>query len=180
MIKKQGQTNSMDVKTSTDKNIVLIGMPTSGKSTVGVILAKILGMDFIDTDLVIQKREGTRLEHIIEQRGVDGFIKTEEQALLEIVVKNTVIATGGSAVYSKTAMEHLAENSIIIYLRVAKEELKKRLKNVKERGVVLKPGENIDEMFDARSKLYEEYSDITIFEDGFSIEDTVQAIKDAI
>ena len=95
-------------------------------------------------------------------------------------MKNTVIATGGSAVYSKTAMEHLAENSIIIYLRVAKEELKKRLKNVKERGVVLKPGENIDGMFDARSKLYEEYSDITIFEDGFSIEDTVQAIKDAI
>ena len=170
----------MPQKYSTDKNIVLIGMPTSGKSTVGVILAKILGMDFIDTDIIIQQREGGRLEHIIEQRGVEGFIKTEENALLDITAKNTVIATGGSAVYSKTAMEHLAENSTIIYLKVEKEELKKRLKNVKERGVVLRPGENIDEMFDSRTKLYKEYADITIFEDGFSIEDTVQAIKDAI
>ena len=162
------------------KNIVLIGMPTSGKSTVGVILAKIQGMDFIDTDIVIQQQEGARLERIIEKQGVEGFIHTEEQVLLGIAADNTVIATGGSAVYSKAAMEHLAENAIIVYLKVDKEELKKRLKDVKERGVVLRPGENIDKMFDVRSKLYEEYSDITIYEDGFSIEDTVRAIIDAI
>ena len=165
---------------STGKNIVLIGMPASGKSTVGVILAKIQGMDFIDTDIVIQQREGTRLEHIIEKQGVEGFLHTEEQVLLGITADNAVIATGGSAVYSKAAMEYLVENSIIIYLKVDKEELKKRLKDVKERGVVLKPGESIDEMFDTRSKLYEAYSDITIYEDGFSIEDTVRAIKEAI
>jgi shikimate kinase len=165
---------------STGKNIVLIGMPTSGKSTVGVILAKILGMDFIDTDIVIQQREGARLEHIIEERGVEGFLHIEEQVLLGITAENSVIATGGSAVYSKAAMEHLAENSIIVYLKVDKEELKKRLKDEKERGVVLKPGENMDKMFDVRSKLYGTYSDITIYEDGFSIEDTVRAIKEAI
>ena len=165
---------------STGKNIVLIGMPTSGKSTVGVILAKIQGMDFIDTDIVIQQKEGARLEHIIEKQGVEGFLHTEEQVLLGITADNAVIATGGSAVYSKAAMEYLAENSIIIYLKVDKEELKKRLKDVKERGVVLKSSEDIDKMFDARSKLYEAYSDITIYEDGFSIEDTVRAIKEAI
>ena len=165
---------------STGKNIVLIGMPTSGKSTVGVILAKILGMDFIDTDIVIQQREGARLEHIIEKQGVEGFLYIEEQVLLSITADNAVIATGGSTVYSKAAMERFADNSIIIYLKVDKEELKKRLKDVKERGVVLKPGEDIDKMFDARSKLYEAYSDITIYEDGFSIEDTVRAIKEAI
>lgn len=164
----------------TGKNIVLIGMPTSGKSTVGVILAKILGKDFIDTDIVIQQREGARLEHIIEKQGVEGFLYIEEQVLLSITADNAVIATGGSAVYSKAVMEHFAENSIIIYLKVDKEELKKRLKDVKERGVVLKSGEDIDKMFNARSKLYEAYSDITIYEDGFSIEDTVRAIREAI
>ncbi|MCR5356938.1 MAG: shikimate kinase [Lachnospiraceae bacterium] len=161
-------------------NIVLIGMPASGKSTAGVILAKILGMDFTDTDIIIQQQEGVRLEQIIEQRGVEGFLKTEESALLNIKADNTVIATGGSAVYSKAGMKHLAIDSIIIYLKVEMEELKKRLKNVKERGVVLRPGESIDEMFAVRSKLYEEYSDITISEDEFSIEDTVRSIIDAI
>ena len=161
-------------------NIVLIGMPASGKSTVGVILAKILGMDFIDMDIVIQQTEGARLDQIIEEKGIDAFLKTEERILLNSNVCNTVIATGGSAVYSKAAMEHLAEGSTVIYLKVEWEELKNRLRNVKERGVVLRPGESLNEMYDTRSKLYEKYADITIFEDNYSIEDTLQAIKDQL
>ena len=96
------------------KNIVLIGMPTSGKSTVGVILAKILGKDFIDSDIVIQKREGAALSEIIESEGIDGFLKCEEQALLNIYVSDTVIATGGSAVYSEAGMKHLSEGAYVI------------------------------------------------------------------
>ena len=163
-----------------DKNIVLIGMPTSGKSTVGVILAKILGMDFVDTDIVIQQREGSRLNEIIAERGIDGFLEAEENALLNTKVRNTVIATGGSAVYSSAGMEHFKKDSTIVYLKVGFEEIMKRLKDVKERGVVLRPGETLDEMYETRTKLYEKYADITVLEDGFSIEDTVNAVKNAL
>ena len=159
-----------------DNNIVLIGMPASGKSTVGVILAKILGKGFIDTDIEIQKREGIRLSRIIEERGIDEFLKCEEQALMSINVKNTVISTGGSAVYSKAAMEYLSGISTIVYLHVAKEELKRRLRDIKERGIALRPGESIDDMYDFRSVLYTEYADITVYEEDFSIEDTIQAV----
>ena len=162
-----------------NKNIVLIGMPTSGKSTVGVIIAKILGMDFIDTDIVIQQREGRILSEIIAERGTDGFIECEKQALLSVNASNTVIATGGSAVYGREAMEHLKEDSVVVYLKVEKSELFGRLKNVKERGVVLKPGETLDRMFDARAKLYAEYADLTVEEDG-TIEDSVNAVLKAL
>ncbi len=155
-------------------NVVLIGMPTSGKSTVGVIAAKILGMDFVDTDIVIQQREGARLCEIIEKRGLDAFMECEEQALLSLNVKGTVIATGGSAVYSKEAMEHLKKSSEVVYLKVEKEELFKRLKEVKERGVVLRNGETLEEMYYERVKLYEEFADITIPEENSTIEDTVK------
>ena len=100
-------------------NIILIGMPTSGKSTVGVILAKVLGMDFMDTDIIIQRREGSKLNEIIEKYGIDGFLKREEQALLSIDVSHTVIATGGSAVYSDTAMKHLSKNANVVYLNIS-------------------------------------------------------------
>ncbi len=157
-------------------NVVLIGMPTSGKSTVGVIAAKILGMDFVDTDIVIQQREGARLCEIIENRGIDGFMECEKQALLSLDVKNTVIATGGSAVYSKEAMEYLKRSSKVAYLKVEKEELFKRLKEVKERGVVLRNGETVEQMYDERVKLYEEFADLTIPEENATIEDTVRGL----
>ena len=160
-------------------NIVLIGMPTSGKSTVGVILAKILGMDFIDIDIVIQAHEGMRLNEIIADRGIDGFLAAEERALISTDVHNTVIATGGSAVYSEEGMNHLKDNSTVVYLKVGYDEITKRLKDVKERGVVLRPGESLDQMYKTRTALYEKYADIIISEDGFSIEDTVTAVKDA-
>ena len=161
-------------------NIILIGMPTSGKSTVGVILAKILGKDFIDSDIAIQKREGAALSVIIENKGIDGFLKCEEQALLDIKVSDTVIATGGSAVYSDAAMRQLSKEAVVIYLKIGKEELKKRLKSIKERGVVMRPGESLEDMYAVRSELYERYADMIVEEEGASIEDTVNAAVEAL
>ena len=158
-------------------NIVLIGMPASGKSTAGVILAKVLGKKFIDTDLVIQERENALLADIIKDKGVAGFMKIEEEAILSVDVKNTVIATGGSAVYGEKAMEHLKENGTVVYLKVEKEELFTRLKNIKERGVILKHGENVEKMYDNRSVLYEKYADIIIEERNCTIEETIEKIK---
>ena len=159
-------------------NIVLIGMPASGKSTVGVILAKVLGMDFIDTDLVIQQKEDSLLYEIINDRGVEGFLRCEEEALLSINTVNTVIATGGSAVYSERGMKHLSENGAIIYLKVEKDKLFDRLHEIRERGVVLRDGESLDEMYEERSVLYEKYADIIIDEGDSSIEETVRRIMD--
>ena len=157
-------------------NIILIGMPASGKSTVGVILAKILGKSFIDTDLLIQNKAGARLEEIIEKVGIDRFLQYEEEVLLGINVTDTVISTGGSAVYSDAGMKHLSEGGTLVYLKVGIAELKRRLKGLKERGVVIRPGESLEEMCETRSKLYEKYADMSVSEDGDQIEETVSAV----
>ena len=154
----------------TKENIVLIGMPASGKSTAGVILAKMLGMDFVDTDLVIQQREKALLRDLIEEYGVEGFMEKEEKAVLSVSPVNTVIATGGSVVYSEKAMRHLSSIGTVVYLKVAEDELLRRLHDIRERGVVLKDGETFKEMFDSRSILYERYADITIEEGSAGIE----------
>lgn len=159
-----------------DNNITLIGMPASGKSTVGVILAKILGRNFIDTDLVIQQKESELLCDIIKNRGVEGFLAAEEEAVLSISTSNTVIATGGSVVYSEAGMNYLKSIGKVVYLKVDKEDLFARLHNIRQRGVVLKPGETLDEMFDSRSTLYEKYADYIIDETRASIEETVEMI----
>lgn len=159
-------------------NLVLIGMPASGKSTVGVILAKVLGKKFLDTDLLIQQRENALLCEIIRDKGVDGFLRCEEEAILSVNEENTVIATGGSAVYGEKAMKHLKDNGTVIYLKVEKSELLKRLKDIKERGVVLKDGEDFDEMFDERIILYEKYADMIIEEGQASIEETIAKIQE--
>ena len=158
-------------------NLVLIGMPASGKSTVGVILAKVLGKKFLDTDLVIQQRENALLCEIIRDKGVSGFLRSEEEAILSVNEENTVIATGGSAVYGEEGMKHLKERGIVIYLKVEKDELFKRLHNIKERGVVLKDGESLEEMYDNRTLLYEKYADIIIEEGQSSIEETIEKIQ---
>ena len=157
----------------TKENIVLIGMPASGKSTAGVILAKMLGMDFVDTDLVIQQREKALLRDLIEEYGVEGFMEREEKAVLSVSPVNTVIATGGSVVYSEKAMRHLSSIGTVVYLKVAENELLRRLHDIRERGVVLKDGETFKEMFDSRSILYERYADITIEEGSAGIEATL-------
>ncbi len=161
-------------------NIILIGMPASGKSTVGVILAKIMGMDFIDTDIVIQQREGLRLNEIIDRYGIEEFLKLEERALLDTDVSNTVISTGGSAVYSDAAMKHLSEASKVVYLKIGQDVMKNRLKDIKERGVVLRPGESIDDMYATRSKLYEKYAHVTVSEEGRSVEETVRMVMEFV
>ena len=156
-------------------NVILIGMPASGKSTVGVILAKILGLDFVDTDLLLQKKYGKKLSAMIEENGLDAFVGAEGRLCAGLEAENTVIATGGSAVYSEDAMAHFQRIGVVLYLEVGRETLKKRLKDVQERGVVIREGQTLDELFDERTRLCRRYAGITVSEEGLSLEETVQA-----
>lgn len=157
-------------------NIVLIGMPASGKSTVGVILAKILGYNFVDADIVIQKEDGRKLSQIIEEEGIDGFIDIENKINTGIECEKSVISTGGSVVYGKEAMEHYKNIGKVVYLKVGMEELTKRLHNVKQRGVVMRKGQNLVSLYNERSVLYEKYADITIDEGKDTLEEVVARI----
>ncbi len=158
------------------KNIVLIGMPSAGKSTVGVIIAKNLGMSFVDTDVLIQTQQGRLLQQIIDSEGTDAFLQKEERAILSLECTNTVIATGGSAVYSKKAMEQLKKNGIVIYLYITMDTVTARLRNLKTRGVVLGQGQTLEDIFKERAPLYEKYSDIKLDCSNNSIEDTLEAV----
>ena len=157
-------------------NIVLIGMPGVGKSTVGVILAKVMGYQFIDADLVIQQQEGRLLHEIIEKEGTEGFIQVENRVNAYISASHAIIATGGSVVYGKEAMEHLREIGTVVYLEVSFPVLEKRLADIKGRGVVLKEGQNLYDLYLERTPLYESYADIRIAETGLDIEQTVEQI----
>ena len=158
------------------KNIILIGMPGVGKSTVGVILAKLLGYSFVDTDLVIQKKEKKLLKDIITEKGIDGFIETENSILSTFSADNSVIATGGSVVYGKEAMANLSTNSIVVYLKLDYNKLRYRLGNIKNRGVVIRKGQSLNALYKERVPLYEKYADIVIDENGCNIEKTVNKI----
>ena len=157
-------------------NIVLIGMPGVGKSTAGVIAAKTLGLKFEDTDLMIQTDEHRLLKQIISDEGVEGFLKIEENVLKNIDQKGYLIATGGSAVYGAAGMDHLRENSLIIYLHLELEELTHRLGNLQNRGVVLKPGQTLADIYEERLPLYRRFADIEIDETGLDLEATVAKI----
>ncbi len=157
-------------------NIILIGMPGSGKSTIGVVLAKVLGYDFIDSDLLIQKKTKRLLWQIMEEKGIDGFNKIEEEVNSSIKATNSVIATGGSAVYGEKAMRHLGEIGKIIYLDVSYPTLKRRLGNLKKRGVVLKPNQTLKDLYEERLVLYKKYADVTIHADHLDITQTISAI----
>lgn len=163
-----------------DKNIVLIGMPGVGKSTVGVILAKLTGCKFVDTDLIIQEKENKLLKTIIAEKGVDGFIEIENRILSKLDVKNSVIATGGSVVYGEDAMKNLAENSVVVYLKLDYNKLRYRLGNIKNRGVVIRKGQSLNGLYKERVPLYEKYADITIDENGCNVEKTVSKIMSEI
>lgn len=162
------------------KNIVLIGMPGVGKSTIGVILAKQMGYEFVDSDLVIQKRENRLLREIIEQEGVDGFIQVENQVNASLRVEKSIIATGGSVVYGREAMEHLKKIGKIVYLRLSYESLERRLGNLKGRGVILRDGQTLKHIYDERVPLYEMYADYTIDEENLDIEGTLQKILENV
>lgn len=157
-------------------NIVLIGMPASGKSTCGVLAAKALLKNFFDTDLLIQNIENKRLQEIIDEKGNDYFEKAEENAVLSLDIIGTVIATGGSVIYSEKAMVHLKSLGKIIYLHLDFDTMKKRLKNITTRGVVLKDGYSLEDMYKERLELYKKYADETIVCDALSVEQTVEAI----
>lgn len=162
------------------KNIVLIGMPGVGKSTIGVILAKEIGYQFVDSDLLIQKQEKRLLKDIISSEGVDGFLAVENQVNASIDVSDSVIATGGSAVYGKEAMKHLKEIGIVIYLKCSYDTLNKRLGDLKGRGVVLKKGQTLKDIFEERRVLYEKYADIIIEENEKGIEETLTLLLDVL
>ena len=161
-------------------NIVLIGMPGVGKSTVGVILAKMIGYQFTDADLLIQMQEGKLLHEIIAENGTDGFIEIEERVNASIEASHTIIATGGSVVYGKKAMEHLSRIGTVVYLKVPYDTLEKRLEDIKGRGVVLKEGQTLRTLYDERTPLYEKYADIEISEDGLNVEQTVEKLLERL
>lgn len=144
-------------------NIILIGMPASGKSTLGVMLAKLLGYDFLDTDLLLQKRVGRHLQALLEE-GADRFKALETEALLSVACERTVIATGGSAVYSARGMAHLATLGRVVYLSLPLSEVKARLSDLSTRGVVMEKGETLDTLYATRTALYEKYADVVFDE----------------
>lgn len=161
-------------------NYILIGMPGAGKSTVGVVLAKSLGYSFIDSDLLIQEREGKVLHEIIEENGIEVFNRIENEVNASICTKETVIATGGSAIYGEKAMEHLRSIGEIIYLHLPFEELKERLGDLDERGVSMKKGQTLRTLMEERTPLYEKYADITVECHGMQIRDIVKTIRERI
>ena len=152
----------------------------SGKSTIGVILAKELGYQFVDADLLIQKQEKRLLKEIISEEGIEGFIAIENQVNASIEANRTVIATGGSVVYGREAMEHLGEIATVIYLKLSYKALRKRLGNLKNRGVVLRDGQTLKDLYEERVVLYEKYADITIDEENKNLEETLQSIVDSL
>lgn len=149
-------------------NITLIGMPAAGKSTVGVLLAKRLGYSFVDSDIVIQEKTGKLLKEIIAESGTDGFLNVEEQINSELDVHRSVIAPGGSVIYGPKAMEHLKEISVVVYLKLSYQDVKHRLGDLTDRGVALKDGMTLLDLYNERVPLYEKYADITIDETGKS------------
>ncbi len=166
----------------TKSNIVLIGMPGAGKSTLGVVLAKILGYDFLDCDLLIQKYEGRTLQQIIDIEGVDGFLAVENRVLAGISCEHTIISTGGSAVYSDEAMRHLSSIGDVVYIKVPYAELEERLGSLEERGVVLKEGigNDLGLLFEERAPLYEKYAEITVEVAGTTIQEAVNKLVVAV
>ncbi len=163
-------------------NIILIGMPASGKSTLGVVLAKILGMQFVDMDIVIQTAQGDTLQNLIDELGPEGFIAVENAALSQADYERTVIATGGSAVYSEEGMAHLAATGLVVYLQVGVDEIRERLGDTAERGVVFRepPEHTVEALYAERAPLYERYADVTFDAGALPLGEAARALADQL
>lgn len=159
------------------RNITLVGMPASGKSTVGVLLAKRLGYEFVDSDLLIQKQEKRLLKEIIAQDGMEAFMQIENQVNSEIDTERAVIAPGGSVIYYPEAMEHLGNIGMVVYLKISYEDLEKRLGNLVDRGVVLKDGMTPQDLYNERVPLYEKYADVTVDETDKTLGNVVDELR---
>jgi len=170
----------MQAYQTSPRNIVLIGMPGVGKSTVGVLLAKRLGFTFIDTDITIQVREGRSLQELIRAHGVEGFCRIEEDHILSLAVDSGVIAPGGSVVYRPNAMAHLKADGIVIHLDIAVERLKRRLEDMDARGVVIAPGQTVAGLYLERLPLYLAYADATVATDDLTPDQVVGEVLDAL
>lgn len=157
-------------------NIIFIGMPAVGKSTIGVVAAKRLGYKFLDTDILIQEREGKLLREIIEEKGTEGFLEIEDAVNAGVDAEHTVISPGGSVIYCKNAMKHYKKIGTVVYLKVSYDTISKRLGNAKNRGVVLREGQSLFDLYQERTALFEQYADITICEDGLSLEETIAEV----
>lgn len=157
-------------------NITLIGMPASGKSSVGVVLAKKLGKRFVDTDLMIQERYGKLLKELIAEHGDAGFRRIEEEVNASIDVENSVISPGGSVIYGERAMEHLKKNSVVVYLELSYTAIRSRIGDLKERGVTLQEGQTLKDLYLERVPLYEKYADITVNEMKKSLSRIIEEI----
>lgn len=162
-----------------NSNIVLIGMPGSGKSTCGVVSAKMMLKNFFDTDLLIQNHEGKILQDIIDQDGLEYFERAEESAILSLNLEGTVIATGGSVIYSDKSMEHLKKLGKIIYLHLSYDSMCKRIRNLDSRGVLIKNGETLEDMYNERLPLYRKWADAIIDCNANTVEETARAITRA-
>ena len=161
-------------------NIVLLGMPGSGKSTVGVLLAKSLGMRFVDTDLLIQEQEGKLLREIIRDEGLEQFIAIENRVNAEVMAENSVIAPGGSAIYGQEAMEHFKEIAEVVYLKLSYRSVARRLGDLTKRGVVFRPGQTLKALYKERCPLYEKYADYVVECDGKRIGETLELVRQAM
>ena len=162
------------------RNVILIGMPGSGKSTAGALLAKAIGFGFIDSDDAIRESEGKSLSRIIEEEGLDGFLAVEERVNAGLCADGCVIATGGSVVYGPRAMEHFKVMGTIVYLRLSYPEIERRLSDLKARGVAIREGYTLRDLYDERTPLYERYADVVVDLDGLDMAGAVRALTEKL
>ena len=160
-------------------NIIFVGMPASGKSTIGVVAAKRLGYEFIDTDLLIQKQEKALLKDIIKKKGIDGFLAIEDQVNADVEADGAVIAPGGSVVYCENAMRHYKEIGTVVYLKASFQTISNRIGDPVKRGVVLADGQTLRDLYEERRVLFEKYADMTICEDGLTLEETIGRVVES-
>lgn len=162
------------------KNVVLIGMPGCGKSTLGVLLAKALAMDFVDTDLVLQRQSGRPLQALVDELGTAGFSRAEEACVLHMDIQGAVVATGGSVALEEEAMAHLAQNGTVVFVRLPYATIEKRLKNMRTRGIAMEKGQTLLDLYSLRQPYYERWADITVDPDGQDVEQTVALLVRAL